>query len=683
MSPSRHANVALVSMPFGPLLLPSLGLSLLKAAVLAGDPEASVKLHYLTIEFAKEIEPDLYAHITAGDTTCNLLGEWMFSDALFPDGGPAKEYLEEVLAGGETWTADVAEGTRMLSDTWIERLLSARDMVPAFLERSAALIVSQAPDVIGFTSMFDQHVGALALARTVKDLSPGTPIIFGGPNCEDVMGEQLVREFPWVDAAVSGEGEVVFPEIVRRLLDGRSYADLPGVRVCRPVNLLRSSGPLSAAEEVATMDDLPEPDLDDYFQQYAEANFDWDQKPTLLFETSRGCWWGQKHHCTFCGLNGTTMRYRSKSSARVLRELKTLTDRHPGLPVTVVDNILDSSYFQDLIPELAREGGEVDLFYEVKANLRRPQVEALHAAGIRTLQPGIESLNDHVLELMDKGVRALQNVQLLKWCKEIGITVVWNILWGTPDESPEDYVQMAGMMRQLSHLEPPVSARPILLNRFSPLFDEAERFGVTNIRPVPAYGHVYAALAPQAVANLAYYFDFDYARGQDVASYTTDVAAIASEWSASYRSGSDLLHLTVDGQVIIWDLRPEAVAPLTVLADRLLIDVFAACDPYCSPSAVLRSLELQHDELTLEDVEDVLAALVERRLVVSDGRAFLSLPVRLGPYAPGEQTMARLREVRANLGDEDAEGFVVGPEVLDRATLRLAPAPAMPGPVGQ
>ncbi len=36
------------------------------------------------------------------------------------------------------------------------------------------------------------------------------------------------------------------------------------------------------------------------------------------YETSRGCWWGQKKHCTFCGLNPLGMNYRAKSPERAV-----------------------------------------------------------------------------------------------------------------------------------------------------------------------------------------------------------------------------------------------------------------------------------------------------------------------------------------------------------------------------
>jgi radical SAM superfamily enzyme YgiQ (UPF0313 family) len=38
-------------------------------------------------------------------------------------------------------------------------------------------------------------------------------------------------------------------------------------------------------------------------------------------ETARGCWWGAKHHCTFCGLNQNDMAFRAKSPQCAMDEL--------------------------------------------------------------------------------------------------------------------------------------------------------------------------------------------------------------------------------------------------------------------------------------------------------------------------------------------------------------------------
>src|SRR5207249_1324050 len=107
------------------------------------------------------------------------------------------------------------------------------------------------------------------------------------------------------------------------------------------------------------------PDYDDYFEELSAARLGKSREPSLLFETSRGCWWGEKHHCTFCGLNGQTMAHRRKSARRAMDELVQLTNKYPRCPVNVVDNILDMGYFKDFIPMLAERKLCVEIFYEV------------------------------------------------------------------------------------------------------------------------------------------------------------------------------------------------------------------------------------------------------------------------------------------------------------------------------
>ena len=120
-------------------------------------------------------------------------------------------------------------------------------------------------------------------------------------------------------------------------------------------------------------------------------------RPGLPLESSRGCWWGAAHQCTFCGLNGTSLGYRSKSPERVLAEVHELEDRYGVSDFEAVDNILDMGYHKTLLPELAADTSTRRIFYEIKANVSRAQVAALVDAGIMWVQPGIESLHSEVL----------------------------------------------------------------------------------------------------------------------------------------------------------------------------------------------------------------------------------------------------------------------------------------------
>src|SRR5439155_6611144 len=253
------------------------------------------------------------------------------------------------------------------------------------------------PKFVGFTSVFQQHVASLALARRIKRALPDTFVAMGGANCEGVMGAETVRQFPFVDAVVSGEGELVFPELVRRALAGEPVSGLVGVRTPARVGAELAFGRFPNAPTVQNLDDLPEPDYDDFFAEFGKSRYARNWQPGIFCETSRGCWWGEKMHCTFCGLNGGSMAFRSKSARRAIEELSGLTKRHPGCDVQLTDNILDMGYFKDFLPELVARKLDLDLFYETKVNLKKEQVCTLASAGIRRIQPGIESLGDGVL----------------------------------------------------------------------------------------------------------------------------------------------------------------------------------------------------------------------------------------------------------------------------------------------
>jgi ribosomal peptide maturation radical SAM protein 1 len=223
------------------------------------------------------------------------------------------------------------------------------------------------------------------------------------------------------------------------------------------------------------------------------------------------------------------MAYRAKSAGRVLDELASQARRYRTFRFEAVDNILDPRHLGTLMPALTNAG--YDLFYEVKANLGRAQVRLLAQAGVRRLQPGVESLSSRVLRLMRKGVRAAQNVNLLRWSRYYGIDVAWNVLWGFPGEEAADYAAQASAVPHLVHLQPPGSAERIWLERFSPLFDTVAR------TPEASYRYVY----PESVDldRAAYFFDWLFPAGQEElpASAYADLRREVAHWQELWASG--------------------------------------------------------------------------------------------------------------------------------------------------
>ena len=159
----------------------------------------------------------------------------------------------------------------------------------------------------------------------------------------------------------------------------------------------------------------------------------------LLYEGSRGCWWGEKHHCTFCGLNAQSMKFRAKSVEQVARELASLSSRYDSSRFRLVDNIIDLKYIENLFGKFAADRCDLDVFIETKSNLNRQQIRTLAVGGVKCMQPGLESLSQNQLRAMDKGVTPIQNIVCLKWSFYYRVVVSWNLLLGFPGETNEDY----------------------------------------------------------------------------------------------------------------------------------------------------------------------------------------------------------------------------------------------------
>lgn len=609
----RRKQILLLSMPFGAMERPAIGLSLLKARLASDGIACDVR--YLSFTFADLIGAEEYQWISSALPYIAFAGDWCFAEALY---GPRP-------------AADAEFIVRVLQDTWhvgeenIARVKAVRAMAGKFLDYCMGCIPWKKYAAVGFTSTFEQNLASLALAKRLKAAHPRLATVFGGANWEGEMGAELHRQFGFVDYVCSGEADESFPVLAALLLSGAAKAAaLPPGIVYREGGRSLSTG---RSMLVRDMDALPAPDFSDYFREWSESGASLATVPMVLVETSRGCWWGDKSHCTFCGLNGSTLAYRSKSGACALAEMRHLSDRWQTDRIEVVDNILDMRHFSDLLPALAADGRPWEIFYEVKANLSRAQVAALRAAGVVRIQPGIESLSDHVLKLMQKGTCGLRNVQLLKWCREHSIGVDWNILYGFPGETREDYQEMLAMLPAIEFLDPPVACGPIRMDRFSPYFENPEEFGLINVRPMVPYGFLYP-FPCESLMRIAYHFDFDYRPGQAPTGYADDVIHFVEAWRQKEERGLLCSVRRPDGSLLLRDTRPGATMREVELSGSEAA-AYEFCDEFHPFAAIVRYLREQSPgaEITEEGVRAFLESLEANRLMLTDGRNWLSLAV--------------------------------------------------------
>jgi ribosomal peptide maturation radical SAM protein 1 len=597
-----NCRVLLVNMPFAGIGFPSIALGLFKRQFESVGVPCDV--FYLNVLFAQMVGWDSY-HVVEKYSAL-LAGEQMFARDLFQGAIPSEEdYQAEVQ-----WRV----GPQVLN-----QINHLKANVSSFIHNCLQRVPWYAYDIVGFSTLFEQNLASLSLAHRIKQLYPNKIIVFGGANCEDGMGVALHRSFPFVDFVCKGEANITFPELVQRLLQGRSVDDLPGI-VYRANGVSIETGP---SERVRDLDSLPFPDYSEYFQIIERTGAPTRLNRQAVIETARGCWWGDKVRCTFCGLNGENIQYRAKSPERALKEIAYLAESYQVKLIRAVDNLIPPNYFKSLLPKIAAINMGVDFFYEVRPDLDQEQIKTLANARVTNVQAGIENLSTNILKIMRKGTTGLRNIEFLKRCQQHGVYADWNMLFGFPGERAEDYRRAFELAELITHLKPPTSIGSVRMDRFSENFTHSEEMGFTNIRPWRLFKYVYP-FDDETLMNLVYYFDYDHKTQIHDNGYMARLIELVGRWELR-KDG--LQGVRNQEQLIIFDTRAVASAQQTILRG-IQASIYEYCDTRRKLGKIHDWLREELDQvISLKRLRMVLNDFVARKLMVEERGTYLSLAI--------------------------------------------------------
>lgn len=541
-------QISLVNPPFADVSFPALALMQLKSVTerVCGS-EVSIRVLNVNNDFALELGVSAYKDIACSlDSNMIGLGDWYFSQAAFP------ERTDNTTAYFNRFLRDKAATAATRRNR--EVMLAKRPHVTSFIASVVDKYGLADDDVVGFTSMFCQNVASLAFARELKQRPHPPLVVMGGANCDAPMGRTLLTAVPYIDYVFSGPALKSFPEFIKLLCAGQTDAcgRIAGVTSRANVTPSASAATVADQQPAAVIGESLPIDADvplDHgpFLDALEELFGADTvTPTLLLETSRGCWWGERAHCTFCGLNGLTMAFQAMAPSRAIAQFESLFKyANRCAHIMSVDNILPREYLTDVLPKL-RTPENMDIFYEVKADLTLAELRTLADARVKVIQPGIEALATSTLKLMKKGTSSFTNIAFLKNCRALGIVPHWNLLVGFPGEQEHVYRKYVSDAPLLTHLQPPSGVFPVRFDRFSPYFNKATEYGL-RLHASEWYGYIYP-FAPSVLDGLAYYFtnvNFDAPYLHAVARHLPKMRAAVEQWRRLWWPGSPRPELTL------------------------------------------------------------------------------------------------------------------------------------------
>ncbi|HEU5323977.1 MAG TPA: RiPP maturation radical SAM C-methyltransferase, partial [Methylomirabilota bacterium] len=570
---------------------------------------------------AVEIGPEPASRL-AGDRALFGLSEHLFAADLFGPGALDSDHFLATVARSAGLPApfdDLAFLRRVRDET-----------VPRFLDAVAARVLACAPRAVGFSSPFNQVMSSLALAARIKRAAADVQVLCGGACFDGEMGREYHRALPHVvDHVFLGEAEEPFREYLRRVRAGEPTAGIPGTTYAAHGEVRWTAG-----RPLPDLSASPVPDYDDYFAEKdrvaAATGVTWSVD-FLPFESSRGCWWGEKSHCMFCGLDRDLMAFRPKPAPRVVDEIVALSRRYAVPRLSATDWIVSRDHRRQVCDALAARDLDVELFYETRSDTTKDELRAMREGGVWQIQPGIESFSTPLLKLMRKGTTGLRQVQFLRWAREYGFDVQYNLLAGFPGERAEWYAEMAALVPRLLHLQPPLAnVYPVEMHRFSPLFTEPRSWGVTK----HAIRRDYRFNFPPGLLDsrkVGYAFEYETERPLVPDETLAPLRAAVERWMAVHREGPAPAYAYALGPGYMHVQDTRAGRPRALVLRGLERDVAVLCDEI----QTLGSLERALAERLGAVAAPAVAAAVERLLAIdvllAEGRHYLLLPVARRP----------------------------------------------------
>jgi radical SAM superfamily enzyme YgiQ (UPF0313 family) len=331
-------------------------------------------------------------------------------------------------------------------------------------------IISGRPEVVGFSVFSEtQLYYSLILAKILKSrIAP--QIIFGGACIAHLDKKTILRIFDFIDFIIYKEGELGIVGLLKNLKK-KNFSQVPGL-------VYRKEGRIIENKDlpVRNLDDIPFPDFNDYnLKKYFTG------QPLVSTLFSRACFWGA---CTFCAQLKTYSRpYRRRSIANLMSELQRYQQK--GFRQIYFADEVISAQDLDLISRALLKK-KISINYQAMArpasDFSREIFKRMYRAGCRSILWGIESFNQRILDLMNKGTRADKIEGILKLSHKAGIYNIASMIQGFPTQAEEELLKDREILRKNAKYLYSIRMHDFWLEEDTDIFRNPKKFGLKNLQ---------------------------------------------------------------------------------------------------------------------------------------------------------------------------------------------------------
>ncbi len=332
-------------------------------------------------------------------------------------------------------------------------------------------IIKSNPRYIGFSLQGSFGPFSRAILRRIKELTE-IPIIVGGALTPFIDFKKLDKIFEeeYFDYLIIGTGENALLSLIEALDNKKEPKGIENI-------FYKKDGKLkgNVLGVIHDMDSLPYPDY---------SQFDLDlyltPKRILPLQTARGCSWKK---CAFCSHHNIYLgKYRTFSIEKVIKTIKHLRNSYNCSHFVFNDDELPSGRAKKISEAILNNNLKnisIYTYARLTGGYNSNEVLGyLSKAGFSTIAWGVESGNQRVLNLMNKGTKVSEMSQILKKSSKNGIANLCFIFFGFHGETKrEAYQTIKFLKNHADHIEE-VLPGPFGFDLNSPIGKNPGKWGV-------------------------------------------------------------------------------------------------------------------------------------------------------------------------------------------------------------
>ena len=294
------------------------------------------------------------------------------------------------------------------------------------------------PEIIGISSTVTNARNALEIAETSKRILPRSFVVMGGPYPSMIRNRLLVRHSE-VDAALTGEAEFSFLELVKQLQDGKPLDAVEGLIFRKETKIISNPPP----KPISPLDQIPYPAREELKMRLYGEN------AGTIF-TSRGC----PQQCVFCSRPVFGRRWRGHSPEYVLEEIEQLIRDYGVSTLSVLDDnfTVDMERAEKILDGIIAKKWKLAIYFWNGMrvdHMTKQLLTKLKRAGCTAINFGVEAVDPDVIEGIKKGVSLEQIEQAIKLTRELGIRANVFLMIGNPGDTAESADKIIGFVDKM------------------------------------------------------------------------------------------------------------------------------------------------------------------------------------------------------------------------------------------